>query len=360
VKILNVQALRAIAAYAVVIHHIIDSFNNYIGSHQISVTVFAAGLDMFFVVSGFVMAESASKGGVTAGMFMRARLARILPIYWLLTMAAAAAIVSGLNLFGRSTVSADDILGSLLLIPMVDGNGAVVPPLLFVGWSLIFEMLFYAILAASLLISRVHCLAITAAAIGVVLVANLMLDDPVLDFLGRPYLLEFAAGIGIRQLTKRMVLTRRAAWIAICAAVVMLVGSECVAVPAIYQAELAGAIYAVPAALLLLGFVSLESRGVVLDCAVLQFQGEASYALYLTHIFVLQFVGKLSIVTGVNQTFAGQIATLGCALLASAVFASLFHWLVERRLNTAAAALLRATKPQMRQDAAAAPVAAAS
>src|SRR5213080_793360 len=54
----NVQGLRAVAAYGVVAHHIIDSLNHHIGHFDIRVNCGAAGVDVFFVISGFIMAAT--------------------------------------------------------------------------------------------------------------------------------------------------------------------------------------------------------------------------------------------------------------------------------------------------------------
>jgi len=155
-KLTNVQHLRAVAALIVLI------------THQYAATVFVAarshrsfdsiplygtfGVDIFFVISGFIMFYTASNefgGGVAAtDKFIRRRLIRVVPIYWLLTMAMAA-----LRFFQNKADSAPALVQSLLFIPFVAGNGKF-RPVLGVGWSLNYEMLFYAIFAVGLLLPR--------------------------------------------------------------------------------------------------------------------------------------------------------------------------------------------------------------
>ena len=69
----SVQYLRAMAALLVVGYHI-NSYQVYLMS----------GVDIFFVISGFIMWQS-TRGGTSPRQFLTNRLIRIVPLYWLVT-----------------------------------------------------------------------------------------------------------------------------------------------------------------------------------------------------------------------------------------------------------------------------------
>jgi peptidoglycan/LPS O-acetylase OafA/YrhL len=336
VKFYNVQALRAVAAYCVVGHHVIDTLNFYIASINSPLMVFHSGVDIFFVISGFVMALTTARGHVAPGHFIRSRLARIVPIYWLLTFVAGMALLAGFRIFGWPGFSLRQFIDSFLFFPTFDAAGNYVKPILFVGWSLICEMMFYILFALSLCLrgegrQRIALYALLAA----VAATNLLADVPVLSVFRLPYLLEFGAGVAIFQVTRRWTLPPGAAWAAIAVAIAVIAGS--VTLPPPYQGSIT---FAAPAALIVLAAVSLERHGVVFDNPILQYQGNASYSLYLTHIFVFQAAGKISVGTGLNQSVLGLLLTVVLTVLTCIVVATLFHRHVETPLNQAAARML--------------------
>jgi exopolysaccharide production protein ExoZ len=141
--ILNLQVLRGLAALAVVLYHTAFTFNG--GVH----TEFQ-GVAVFFVISGFIMTYITRDG---ADQFLVHRFIRIVPLYWLCTLAAIA--LAALKGSGRMWADASfvHIAQSLLFIPYADPSGEL-QPLLAVGWTLNLEMFFYVVFGAMLLVSR--------------------------------------------------------------------------------------------------------------------------------------------------------------------------------------------------------------
>ena len=96
-KVESVQAMRGVAALAVVVLHAREAIDRQgfidhpLGS-ETSIgelaSLGAVGVDLFFVISGFVMALSASKLDGWAGTrrFLRGRVVRIVPLFWLLSL----------------------------------------------------------------------------------------------------------------------------------------------------------------------------------------------------------------------------------------------------------------------------------
>ena len=74
----NIQVLRAVASLLVVHAHAAA------GGLGLSWVGGANGVDLFFVISGFIIAYVAS---IDSDQFMARRLVRIVPIYWVSTLA---------------------------------------------------------------------------------------------------------------------------------------------------------------------------------------------------------------------------------------------------------------------------------
>jgi len=179
-KLRSIQVLRAVAACAVVVLHAYPDVHAPVGNAGYG----AAGVDLFFVISGFIMASVAQ--GRTAGQFLRDRLWRIYPLWWV-------AVLPWLFMVPRGPTF---VLSSLSLWPIYAGGYYV--PVLKVGWTLSFELLFY--LGMTLAIA-------TRAAVPLGLYALFLLGalttaSPLLHFLGSPMALEFLMGVLVARLPR--------------------------------------------------------------------------------------------------------------------------------------------------------------
>src|SRR5246127_1178159 len=84
----SIQYLRGIAAFAVVCFHAFQ-WTNVAGLTPTDFPTGAAGVDVFFVISGFVMWVTTDRDPPKPLEFLRRRAVRILPPYWLFTLLAA-------------------------------------------------------------------------------------------------------------------------------------------------------------------------------------------------------------------------------------------------------------------------------
>src|SRR5882672_247790 len=149
----SVQALRALAALCVVVYHV-----DFVGRG-------AFGVDIFFVISGFIICHVTAKDH---DGFLRKRLIRIVPLYWAGTLCLyCLGLVAPRLLQSEPTLSG--LVNSLLFIPYAKEGGRVYP-ILFLGWTLNYEMFFYALFACALALNR-RLAPITVCAALVVLVA---------------------------------------------------------------------------------------------------------------------------------------------------------------------------------------------
>jgi len=158
--LLSIQALRGIAVMAVVVVHIQLYFSNKLRMPDFlpQFNLGAASVDVFFVISGFIMVYASERlFGKTGGMttyFLR-RIARIVPMYWVATTILLVYVLTQYDSFAGATggAQADYVIASYLFYPYVrpDGWGA---PLLGVGWTLNYEVFFYTLFGLLVFLQR--------------------------------------------------------------------------------------------------------------------------------------------------------------------------------------------------------------
>jgi peptidoglycan/LPS O-acetylase OafA/YrhL/glycosyltransferase involved in cell wall biosynthesis len=332
-SLVGIEALRAAAAMAVVAYHAAEMPGLRLGGKATSVLQNgAAGVDIFFVVSGFVMVISARRlrgRGDAARRFVAARVRRIVPLYWLCTGVKILAVAAAPLAVARPAISVWFCAGSLLFLPVHDAAGQF-KPVLPVGWTLSFEALFYGLFAAALALRQPP--AVWVPPLLAVLAAVLpQLGGPVAE-LGNPIILEFAFGIGLAVLWMRgWRLPGSAAWTVLGVAVALLVGVPKLALGSRVLS------WGLPAAALLAAVVSLEARLAPLFAKPVLGLGGASYAIYLTHGFVLAGLGAA--LAHAPQGARWGVAVLPAALAASAAFGWLVHVTIERKLMQLTGAL---------------------
>lgn len=331
-RLRSLQALRFIAAALVVYAHAVDSGLATGARPLVAGTTLenfgAIGVDIFFVISGFIITRTAQRAQ-DAVQFWRDRLLRILPLYWLLSIPAAA-IAIGHDGFHPAT-----LLTTLLFWPIW---GQFAAPYITVGWTLSFEMLFYLCMGLTRLRLDPRWL---LAVFFSLLLANIISPSPLRTFLGNPIMFEFLAGIAIARWG-----STRLAWPAFLTAVVWLAltliagpGSNAeigniVSGELVWQRLL---LWGVPSALLVYGATGLENRCSGRVWMVLAKLGDASYAIYLSHRFITLFGGKLVMALGI-----GHDVTL--PMLAVAVLAGwLVHIWIERPIDRSIRALRKPT-----------------
>ncbi|MBN8944033.1 MAG: acyltransferase [Rhizobiales bacterium] len=321
----SIQYLRAVAALMVVAFHVVGP----------AWTIGSAGVDVFFVISGFVISLAANSATVTPLGFAYDRAARILPLYWLCTLVLAAAVAVAPGLFPRLPLSADWLAMSLAMLPTFKPGTSDIFPVLYQGWTLNYEAFFYVIvLIAVALPVRQRFLAIT-----VVLVAFLAAGEwlPSSQAWARiytdPLLIEFLAGYAFGHLRLRGFRFGGAA-----GAMLVLAGLVGFGLAAMTGEGPEGwhriLVWGLPAFCLVAGGVALEDGKVLPPVPLAGFIGEASYAIYLSHGLAISLLvviwRRLGLLTSEGlDTPVLAIATFVLCVLAGVAF----HLLVEKPLQ---------------------------
>ncbi|MEE2690740.1 MAG: acyltransferase [Pseudomonadota bacterium] len=292
--IYSLQYLRAIAAILVVIFHATLIVSQTFAPGLRLFTAGEIGVDIFFVISGFIMWTIASARPMGPAEFMTRRVARIVPLYWALTIPAALISTDGgVGIAWPPDVAA--ILKSLFFIPFWNAHLGGVRPVIPVGWTLNLEMLFYAIFALSLLLAPRARLVVVAGLLLLVPASKLVFGQsahPALELYTKSVVGEFAFGMllgwayanGLSRLTaRRGAVPFGLALIALAVAAIPFRGM-------LTDARILH--FGVPALMIVLGALCLEKQAARRPLGVLKFLGDASYSIYLAHMLALS-AGKI-------------------------------------------------------------------
>jgi exopolysaccharide production protein ExoZ len=275
----SLQTLRFVAAMMIVYVHADVSAFVATGSqsdllHRLQL-IGHAGVDIFFVLSGVIIATTAR--GLAWREFAWRRARRILPMY--LFISVPYVLAAGL----KGSFDWRDAVATVLLWPATDRMTA---PALPAAWTLCLEMVFYAAVTLVLIDRRLLSLVIGAFAVAMAFRAR----APVLQFLGNPLIFEFMFGVALSFLPRR----RAAVWcLPIGAAALLAAGFTGVAPgdrPVLdwligdesFRRVL---IYGLPAAMIVLGAMQIDARPSVWTTL-----GDASYTLYLAHMLPMSLL----------------------------------------------------------------------
>ena len=281
----SIQFGRALAATMVLYFHCGEALKK--SGHDLGIsTAGSAGVDIFFVISGFII-YYVSRDESPKTFFLK-RLIRIVPAYWFYTSIVIFLLLFLPQLYGTLRFDGSFALLSYLFI-ISETNAGTPGVALGVGWTLAFEMYFYVLATIALLISRdkwfwVVTVAIVAGAMLSVFISPPPALIPVVSALP----LEFLVGVAIaRAYFSGFRLGPMSAFLSLGMGFIglYLVGYVELTEESFYDpARLL--FYGIPGTLIVLGLVSLND--VLRFPAFTLLIGDASYSLYLSHQFVLQ------------------------------------------------------------------------
>jgi exopolysaccharide production protein ExoZ len=332
----TIQALRLVAALMVVVTHATFYISTRMGNDMQIWDTGAQGVHIFFVISGFVMTWTAAPltgGPSSARYFFVSRIIRIVPLYWALNLAKALQVHLAPGVaFAKPDVG--NILLSMLFIPSRNQEG-MIEAFYGVGWTLNFEMLFYAVFGLAILL-RVRTLYFVAVVMIAFAAGSLLRDPswPAVSYFLHPIVLNFVWGMVIAELDLRGIRVPPA----ICVLCLIVGFSVIFSYPAPTM-EMFGAQYA----LVVAGLVFLESRvGTLIPRWAVQ-GGNASYSLYLLHPMVGVVTAMLLSKLGVHSSAAGFAAIVGGSLISASVCFMLFEKPITKALR-ACFSVVRDTK----------------
>jgi exopolysaccharide production protein ExoZ len=334
--ILSIQILRALAAWLVVFHHFSEEVRSRFGEFFGQQGNF--GVDIFFVISGFIMHHVASTKAQDARAFVVNRLFRVVPAYWFATALMMLCRLSWPREFAYTDWTPDTVLASLLFVPVENPSGIGPFPVLVVGWTLNIEVFFYLLLGACFVFGR-RARFVACAAVLLALPLLWQRDWLYGSVFGTRKLYEFVVGIGIGIVHSRAALLRRARPLlsANLEANLASIGVALLAPAAVLLYLDRDGMRALAAALLVVAGLCFERRLTLdnLGVRVLVRMGEMSYSTYLLHVLGIGvFVHYVGAPDGPLEEFVEWISL--CALVLAVSHLSLEYiernrWLGRQR-----------------------------
>jgi len=322
----SIQILRGIAALLVVAQHTLFKCYQYNFIESQNYNILGFGVDLFFIISGFVMCHSTEGKKVSFSVFLKKRVVRILPLYWFLTTLALVIWLINPALV-NSSGGKTDIISSFMLIPT---SGKF---LLQNGWTLSYEILFYAIYSLSILISYTTRNAVVSLVIAVLVLSGLCMKSNIyIDFITNTLLLEFCFGIFIYYAYKIIINHKYRILISLVSVCIGLGVIFLQPKNAFYISTYNRYFYVgIPTCFITLGFIVLWSWckkiPSIIRCS-LNFIGDSSYSLYLSHAFILSPVAMMI------SSFTDNIVIFFSIILISALIGGAVTFLfVEVRLS---------------------------
>lgn len=323
------QYLRAIAALVVVYAHACIQVPEY---HAQVMEFGSFGVDIFFVISGFIMLYI-SKPNHTPGAFMVNRIRRVAPLYWFFTLLMVAIFIVMPSVFSKADISAETVFKSLFFIPhFSSAHPGEIWPIVAPGWSLNFEMYFYLLFALSLFAKEnLRLILITVAITGIFLLATFSQSEgPIAQFLSDDVVFEFIFGMLLAYAWKRgwRLSSMAGAALFVVGFALLILHSQKIGLG--NTNALGIIVNGIPATMVVAGtlFIKLpENKFLVL-------LGDASYALYLSHIFVLGLLRKvLPPILGDGQIAAYlfvAIAMIVCLIVSIPAHSLIDNWLLRQ------------------------------
>jgi len=337
----SIQALRGFAALYVVVFHSGLALAHadmpalaWLTTHVIKRG--HVGVDVFFVISGFIVAWVAilgPKGPETPGEFLVKRAFRLAPPYWLMSV---------LHSTWLNPVSTGVLLSSLAFLPQANVDAPYFGyPALYVGWSLNYEAFFYALCALGLALFGRRALWLVALVLFTTTIivpfwhSGVVLRDPealyawatpLQAMAANPLVLEFLLGAGLAWLyaEHRQRLTPVMAHVLLAAGLGAFIVSVIGPVPT-FDLLARG----LPAGALLIGLVAMEYCGLLRVPRVAVWLGELSYALYLVHPSVIETTHRLVGVLA-PEWIGTQLLLFAVNLALTLALAALLHRYIEQ------------------------------
>lgn len=311
----NIELMRFIAALAVVYFHAVGTLQaggfSEIGPNPLT-GLGAAGVDVFFVISGFVIFLSLTRKNRTPIEFARDRLIRLVPAYWILTVSQIVVLASVAILRGTEVpFDFSWTIQSLFFLSQPVGNSV---PIISQGWSLEIEMLFYLLVAVGLVIKNSVANILFPAVALVSLVGFGLLPDLALEFI-------FGGLLGY--------LYTRIKFPAPVAIGAGFIGIILFVAPVILGAGDAPrwVTWGIPSMLVVFSAINLPQ----LEWKILPTLGAASYPVYLLHMIVINIVSPIISMFG-SSTAMFFFALVSCLIL-SQVLGIFFDKLIDKPIS---------------------------
>lgn len=326
----NIQYLRGLAALMVVVSHSMTHFD--LTQDLILRKLGTFGVDIFFVISGFIMVYSTSAKSISPLTFIKRRVERVAPLYWIFTTLLISMVLISPETFSTVKLEVWNVVSSYLFIPSESTSSTFsgsFKPVLYVGWTLNYEMFFYLIFAFSLFLpAQRQLLCIFMIMSGLVSIGIFTNSSGFFEFYSDPILLEFCVGVflGKAYLSGKIKVSNKALFPLAFAVFFFFLMCEFGWHRILYSG--------IPASIVVFSALSLPNFTGRLNSALCLI-GDASYSIYLSHFFT---IGTLSALRGglgyyANTSFSNAVLFISINVIASALVGIIIYLFLEKKIN---------------------------
>lgn len=329
----NIQTMRVLFTFLVVTAHMVGAYA-VIGLDGVMMALARVSVDGFIVVSAFLIPFTQAQRPKPALTFLGRRLARLVPLYWAVTLFVATLTLVLPHIFKHTVLTPETLLKSLFFIPFEKSPGQV-QPIVFVGWTMNLFVAYILLHALSLKVAGQRAWIMTTGVLTGLVVIGFVFkpQDTIINFFTGPRLLAFVAG----QLLCAWWLHARdnpifdapPRWMKPALLALALAGLVlCTLRDDILPLSVSRYWGPLFACMVIAAVIMLERIGIVHRSKWRDHLAEASFSIYLTHYFVTELV-----VRGVARLRLDDWYTVLPLLFAAYVAVALLGLVVKRTVE---------------------------
>jgi exopolysaccharide production protein ExoZ len=327
-EVVSVQYLRGVAALMIVLYHLQGVIQHIGYSGYWPTSFLSLGVDIFFIISGFIMWVTTTRG-MSTPEFYRRRVIRIVPLYWVLTSFVLAVLLVAPNAVQSGRFETWHVVASYLFIPALHPVEHILQPLLIPGWTLNYEMFFYILFGAALALppwQRFTSISLVLCALSVIPLVISVDPFTLLGFYTSDIMVEFVFGMALGWVYVNGLKLRP--FLSLALVMVGVIGMTTFG-----GAGHRGLSAGLPALCLVGGAVMFERVRPVPNFLVLHLIGNASYSIYLAHPVALSSVGQLWRKLPLPTQFDRSALALGfVAVMGATLSGIIIYLLIEKPL----------------------------
>lgn len=311
----NIQVLRAIAAILVVFFHTIGTANLYGYGNDFFESPFshvwgASGVDIFFIISGFIMILIQVKKNRSPLSFLKDRVIRIVPLYWFLTLFYFSILFFLPSIFNQKTYNFSELFFSLFFMAEFFSK----QPMLYVGWSLEYEMFFYLIFGLSLFFKKIK-ISIFISILFLFFAVCLGFNNIVFEFI-------FGMIFAYFWIKKPFKINEYISYMLIAVGFISLV---------IFcnDKSLRLLTWGLSSLLIFIGFLNIKPINNKLMISL----GNASYAIYLVQVFSIPLIYKIILKLNLPDFIFSEYLYILASIIFSIICGYLLHMIIEKPMS---------------------------
>lgn len=312
----NIQILRGVAAINVAFYHVLYVSEKY-SLNPTYLSFFKNwgqnGVDIFFVISGFIIFYTQKQNKKKFLDFLKQRLLRIVPIYWLLTLIIVILSLIDARVFSNLEITTELIFSSFLFLSILLNKSY---PILNTGWSLEYEMFFYLSFAFFLLFKKTNIILILLFFFILILFSK--------EFLFAEFLFGVLLGYFFSKFkSMNNLISYFFLFLGILIIILSISSLSLISITNHFDRMI---YLGIPATMIVFGLIYIQQGKNIFFI----FLGNASYSIYLVHLLIISAVYKFSYYYNINMN--NDLLAIGILLL-SVLGSCIFYLIVEKKIN---------------------------